>query len=251
MSTSSANMAILTLCRALVGLLLSLSPLACDLMGWRGAGTSGAAGMYVNFRLLLLVDILTKYQRCILLLRWPSHVPRWHPRILPLSRLRVHRLPLLRLFLANPRLNSPALLQRLRSICALRLCPIHRAQHPSLHRLHGILFPIHNYTHFRLPHLLNTHQHRIRNHLLHPHAGVCLGRGDVLVRSRCGCDRCSGEIQEDGCGAWLSHRCWGTVLHVYSSCVVDFRLCHVGDCGVAYYHPRGGFESGDWSQAER
>jgi len=29
---------------ALVGFLLSLSPLACDLMGWRGAGGSGAAG---------------------------------------------------------------------------------------------------------------------------------------------------------------------------------------------------------------
>lgn len=28
---------------ALVGFLLSLTPLSCDLMGWRGAGGSGAA----------------------------------------------------------------------------------------------------------------------------------------------------------------------------------------------------------------
>lgn len=30
-----------------MGFLISLSPLSCDLMGWRGAGGSGAAGMYV------------------------------------------------------------------------------------------------------------------------------------------------------------------------------------------------------------
>ena len=29
--------------RALAGFILSLTPLACDLMGWRGAGSSGAA----------------------------------------------------------------------------------------------------------------------------------------------------------------------------------------------------------------
>ncbi|QSZ33177.1 hypothetical protein DSL72_002763 [Monilinia vaccinii-corymbosi] len=32
---------------AIVGFLISLSPLSCDLMGWRGAGGGGAAGMYV------------------------------------------------------------------------------------------------------------------------------------------------------------------------------------------------------------
>lgn len=30
---------------ALLGFLLCLSPLSCDLMGWRGAGGNGAAGM--------------------------------------------------------------------------------------------------------------------------------------------------------------------------------------------------------------
>ncbi|KAJ0158021.1 Protein alcS [Colletotrichum tanaceti] len=30
---------------AIVGFLISLTPLSCDLMGWRGATTSGAAGM--------------------------------------------------------------------------------------------------------------------------------------------------------------------------------------------------------------
>ncbi|OBT61445.1 hypothetical protein VE03_08949 [Pseudogymnoascus sp. 23342-1-I1] len=30
---------------ALIGLLLALTPLSCDLMGWRGAGGSGAASM--------------------------------------------------------------------------------------------------------------------------------------------------------------------------------------------------------------
>lgn len=29
---------------ALIGFLLCLTPLSCDLMGWRGAGGSGAAG---------------------------------------------------------------------------------------------------------------------------------------------------------------------------------------------------------------
>lgn len=33
--------------RALLGFLLSLSPLSCDLMGWRGAGGNGAAGTSV------------------------------------------------------------------------------------------------------------------------------------------------------------------------------------------------------------
>ncbi|KAK5163687.1 hypothetical protein LTR04_002309 [Oleoguttula sp. CCFEE 6159] len=42
---------------ALVGFLLSLSPLSCDLMGWRGAGGSGAAGTgaYYFFGGLLMV----------------------------------------------------------------------------------------------------------------------------------------------------------------------------------------------------
>lgn len=35
----------LTKSSALLGFLLSLSPLSCDLMGWRGAGGNGAAGM--------------------------------------------------------------------------------------------------------------------------------------------------------------------------------------------------------------
>ena len=37
----------LTSIRGLLGYLLSLSPLACDLMGWRGAGGDGAASMSV------------------------------------------------------------------------------------------------------------------------------------------------------------------------------------------------------------
>jgi hypothetical protein len=32
---------------SVVGFLLALSPLSCDLMGWRGAGGNGAASMYV------------------------------------------------------------------------------------------------------------------------------------------------------------------------------------------------------------
>lgn len=39
---------ILTWCySALVGFLLAFTPLTCDLMGWRGAGGSGAASKYV------------------------------------------------------------------------------------------------------------------------------------------------------------------------------------------------------------
>lgn len=33
---------------SVVGYLLALSPLSCDLMGWRGAGGNGAASMYVS-----------------------------------------------------------------------------------------------------------------------------------------------------------------------------------------------------------
>ncbi|KHJ32636.1 putative gpr1 fun34 -class plasma membrane protein [Erysiphe necator] len=42
---------------ALVGFLICLSPLACDLMGWRGAGGNGAAGMgsYFFFGGLLMI----------------------------------------------------------------------------------------------------------------------------------------------------------------------------------------------------
>jgi len=42
---------------ALVGFLLSLTPLACDLMGWRGAGGSGAAstGAYYGFGAILML----------------------------------------------------------------------------------------------------------------------------------------------------------------------------------------------------
>lgn len=35
-------------CSALVGFLLSLTPLSCDLMGWRGAGGNGAADIGTN-----------------------------------------------------------------------------------------------------------------------------------------------------------------------------------------------------------
>lgn len=45
------------LCRALAGFLLSLTPLSCDLMGWRGAGGNGAAstGVYFFFGGLLMI----------------------------------------------------------------------------------------------------------------------------------------------------------------------------------------------------
>ena len=36
---------LMTLLRGLLGNWLSLTPLACDLMGWRGAGGDGAASM--------------------------------------------------------------------------------------------------------------------------------------------------------------------------------------------------------------
>lgn len=43
--------------RALIGFLLSLTPLSMDLMGWRGAGGNGAAGTgtYFFFGGLLMV----------------------------------------------------------------------------------------------------------------------------------------------------------------------------------------------------
>jgi hypothetical protein len=47
----------LTIHRALAGFLLSLTPLSCDLMGWRGAGGNGAAstGVYFFFGGLLMI----------------------------------------------------------------------------------------------------------------------------------------------------------------------------------------------------
>lgn len=32
-----------------MGFLISLTPLTCDLMGWRGAGGTGASDMFVDF----------------------------------------------------------------------------------------------------------------------------------------------------------------------------------------------------------
>lgn len=46
------------MCSGLIGFLLSLTPLACDLMGWRGSGSeNGAAGIgaYFFFGGLLMV----------------------------------------------------------------------------------------------------------------------------------------------------------------------------------------------------
>ena len=34
--------------RALIGFVLSLTPLSCDLMGWRGAGGTGAASTGIS-----------------------------------------------------------------------------------------------------------------------------------------------------------------------------------------------------------
>lgn len=47
----------LTSLRALSGFILSLTPLSCTLMGWRGAGGSGAAnvGVYVGFGGVLMI----------------------------------------------------------------------------------------------------------------------------------------------------------------------------------------------------
>ena len=47
----------LTMSSALAGFLLSLTPLSCILMGWRGAGGSGASdtGVYFFFGGLLMI----------------------------------------------------------------------------------------------------------------------------------------------------------------------------------------------------
>jgi hypothetical protein len=45
--------------RGLLGLCLALTPLACNLMGWRGAGGTGAAGMFVEPNSPALHFILT------------------------------------------------------------------------------------------------------------------------------------------------------------------------------------------------
>lgn len=43
--------------RAISGFILSLTPLSCTLMGWRGAGGNGAAnvGVYVGFGGILMI----------------------------------------------------------------------------------------------------------------------------------------------------------------------------------------------------
>lgn len=48
---------VLILDSALVGFLLSLSPLSADLMGWRGAGGNGSAdiGYYIGFGGILML----------------------------------------------------------------------------------------------------------------------------------------------------------------------------------------------------
>lgn len=51
------NSSLITMSRALAGFLLALTPLSCDLMGWRGAGGNGAAstGVYFFFGGLLMI----------------------------------------------------------------------------------------------------------------------------------------------------------------------------------------------------
>ena len=67
---------------ALVGFLLSLTPLTCDLMGWRGAGGNGAADIG-KLPQIAAVDqrkpASSNFFRCLLLL-WRSSHDYWLSR---------------------------------------------------------------------------------------------------------------------------------------------------------------------------
>jgi len=58
---------------------MSLTPLSADLMGWRGAGGSGAAGMQVFLSSYLLSAPTNNLQWVVLLLWWPTHDHRGLP----------------------------------------------------------------------------------------------------------------------------------------------------------------------------
>ena len=58
---------LLTRDSALLGFLLSLTPLSCDLMGWRGAGGNGAAstGVYFGFgAIMMLLGAIGEVREC-------------------------------------------------------------------------------------------------------------------------------------------------------------------------------------------
>lgn len=65
-------------CSALVGFLLSLTPLSCDLMGWRGAGGNGAADIGTNnLQTSIGARIANHETRRLLLLWWSPYDPRF------------------------------------------------------------------------------------------------------------------------------------------------------------------------------
>lgn len=51
--TRTGVLGLTSILRALIGFLLSLTPLSCDLMGWRGAGGNGAASTGTSYASLL------------------------------------------------------------------------------------------------------------------------------------------------------------------------------------------------------
>lgn len=67
----------------LLGFVLGLTPLACNLIGWRGSGGLGAANMYARSRHSLTWTVLTPSQCSILLHWWTSMPALWYSRILP------------------------------------------------------------------------------------------------------------------------------------------------------------------------
>ena len=112
--------------RALIGFLLSLTPLSCDLMGWRGAGGNGAASTgdtpFISPSLPLSLPLspptpwpkLTKkYQRRLPRLRRPPNDPRIHRRMDHRQHLPLRGVRHLRRLLACLRLHPDPLVQRL------------------------------------------------------------------------------------------------------------------------------------------
>ena len=107
---------------AIAGFIMTLTPLSCTLMGWRGAGGSGAAniGTYFFFGGLLMIlgatgevslALLTVHHTYVeLQLTSDSLVDRWQH--LPLCRVLYFRRLLARL-----RRDSDTLLQFLAGIC--------------------------------------------------------------------------------------------------------------------------------------
>lgn len=188
---------------ALLGFLLSLSPLSCELMGWRGAGGNGVATIgayyFIGGFLMSLGGLLEFFLGntfsfvvfCSFGLSYPS------PETSRNGNSNIGRR-----FLVHPRLHPHPLIQRLRCLRRRPQQPRSRHHQRRLPRQLRFLPSLHGSPKLHLPHLCPADQSRLRRHL--PRSATHFRGADRLVlarraRSRRNC----GEVADSGGCFWV------------------------------------------------